>query len=62
MVRALGTVGTLRSKMKLSIEKRRKTPLLNHEEEEKLIDNYNYMETVGANKRVEDAEPAIMQE
>jgi len=62
MVRALGALGSLRSKKKLATEKRRETHFFSNEEREKWIVDYVERETAVARKRVQDAETAMMQE
>ena len=61
-VRALGALCSLRSKKKLSAEKRWETRSLSNKEKEKWIEDYVARETAVARKRVQDAETAIMQE
>ena len=61
-VRALGALCSLRSKKKLSAEKRWETCSLSNKEKEKWIEDYVDRETAVARKRVEDAATAIMQE
>jgi len=60
-VRALGAMCSLRSKKKLSAEKRWETHFLSNEDTEKSIEHYVDRETAVARKRVQDAETAIMQ-
>ena len=61
-VRALGALGSLRSKKKLAVEKRRETHFLRNEEREKWIEDYVERQTAVARKRVQDAKTAMMQE
>jgi len=61
-IRALGALRSLRSKKKLTAEKRQETHFLSNEEKEKWIEDYVERETAGARKRVEDAEAAVEQE
>jgi len=61
-VRARGALRSLRSKKRLAAEKRRETHFLSNEEKEKWIEDFVQRETVGARKRVEDAEAAVQQE
>jgi len=61
-VRALGALHSLRSKMRLSAEKRRKTHSLCNEKKDKRIEDDVDRETTVARKRVQDAETAIMEE
>jgi len=55
-------LGSLRSKKKLSAEKRQKTYFLSNEEKEKWIEDYMERESAVARKRIQDAETEIMQE
>jgi len=61
-VRALGVLGSLGFKKKLTAEKRWETHFLSNEEREKWIEDYVDRETAGARKRVEDAEAAVQQD
>jgi len=61
-VRALGALRSLRSKKKLSAEKRQETQFLSNDEKEKWIKDYVERETAVARKRVQDAETATMRE
>jgi len=61
-VRALGALRSMRSKMKLAVEKRRETHFLSNEENEKWIEHDIERETAGARQRVENAEAAVQQE
>ena len=61
-VRAFGALHSLRSKKKLSAEKRRETHSLSNGEKEKSIKDYVDREIAVARKRVQDAKTAIMQE
>jgi len=61
-VRALGALRSLRSKKKLSAEKRQERYFLSNDEKEKWIKDYVQRQTAVAGKRVQDAETAIMQE
>jgi len=61
-VPALGALGSLKSKKKLSAEKRRKTHCSSNEEKVKWIEDCVDRETAVARKRVQDAEAASMQE
>jgi len=61
-VRALGALRSIRSKKKLSAEKRQETHVLSNEEKEKWIEDYVDRETAVARKQVQDAKTAIMQE
>jgi len=58
----LGALSRLRSKKKLSAQKRRATNFLCNEENEKRIEDYVDRETAAARKRVQDVETVIMQE
>jgi len=60
-VRAFGALHSLRPKKKLPAENIQETHCLNNEEKENCIEDYVDMETAVANKRVQDAETAIMQ-
>jgi len=60
-VRALGALGSLRSKKKLAAEKTRETHFLSNEKKVQWIEDYVERETAVARKRVEDAETAIKQ-
>jgi len=62
MVRALGALRSLRSKKKLSVEKRRETHFLSNEEKLKWIKDYLDTETAVTRTWVQAAEAAIMQE
>jgi hypothetical protein len=55
-------LGSLRSKKKLAVEKRRDTHFLNNEEKEKWIEDYVKRETAEARNRVEDAKATVQQE
>jgi len=61
-VRALGALRSLRSKKKLSAEKRKETHLLINDKKDKCIKDNVERETAVARKRVQDAEAAIMLE
>jgi len=61
-VQALGALCSLRSKKKLSAEKRQETHFLSNEEKKKYIEDYMERETAIARKRVHDAETVILQE
>ena len=61
-VRALGALGSLRSKMKLAAEKRQETHYLGNEEKDKRIEDFVERETAVARQRVQDTETAIMQD
>jgi len=61
-VRDLGELHGLRSKMKISAEKRQKTHFLRNNDKEGWIEDYVERETAGAIKRVEDAEAAVLQQ
>ena len=61
-VRALGALLSLRSNMKLAVEKPRETHFLSNEEKVQCIEDYVERDTAGASKRVEDAEAAVEQE
>jgi hypothetical protein len=61
-VRALGALGSLRSKKKLAAEKRQETHVLSNEEKGKWIEDCVERESAVARKRVQDAETAIMQD
>jgi len=60
-IRALGALRSLKSKEKLTAEKRRETHFLSNAEKEKWIEDYVETETAGARKRVEEAEAAVQQ-
>jgi hypothetical protein len=61
-IRALRALCSLRSKKKLTAEKRRETHFLCNQEKEKWIGDYVERETAGARKQVEDTEAAVQQE
>ena len=61
-VRALGALRSLQSKMKLAAETRQETHSLCNEEKEKWIEDFVERQTAVARKRVQDAEPAMMQD
>jgi len=61
-IRALVALRSLKSKKKLTAEKRQETHILSNEETEKWIHDYVERETAGARKRIEDAEAAVEQE
>jgi len=61
-VRALGALGSLRSKKKLAAEKRQETHFLSNEEKEKWIEDFVERETAVARKRVQDAVTALMRD
>jgi len=61
-VRALGGLGSLRSKKKLLTEKRQDTHCSSNEEKEKWFEDYVERETTGAKRRVEEAEGAVQQQ
>ena len=60
-VRALGALRSLRSKQKLSAEKRQEMHFLSNDEKENWIKDYVERETAVARKRVQYAETAMMQ-
>jgi len=61
-VQGWGALRSIRSKMKLSADKRPQTHIFINKEIGKWIDYYVDRETAGASKRVEDAKTAIMPE
>jgi hypothetical protein len=61
-VRAWGALRSLQSKNKLAAENRQETHILGNEEKEKPIEDCVDRKTTVAQKRVHDAETAIMQD
>jgi len=61
-LRALGALGSLRSKKKRGAEKRQEMHFLSNEEIEKWIEDYVERETSGARKGVEDAQAVVQQD
>jgi len=60
--RALGALGSIRSKKKFPTWERRETHFSSNKEKEKWIEDYFERETAGARKQVQDAEAAVQQE